>query len=678
MQEQKKQKQILLVGNPNVGKSTLFNSLCNRKQKTGNYAGVTVASLSGNYIYKNEKVEITDLPGSYSIYPTSEDEAIFSRYLIQEQDNYVGVLYIADAINMKRSLLLFQQIQDLGIPILMVVNQIDEAEKRGIKINTEALSTKLNVDILRTNAKEHIGIDDIREAILNNRFLKSSQSTFEIPIEQKGLVYKISQNTKDQNLYKIWTLLAADTYLGKIERINEIITQEDAKCNVPKRLQIQETVRRYQNIDKIISETTEKIPQRKQLLTEKMDRILVHPVWGYLVFFIILLLIFQSVFFLAEYPMNWIEGLFSWFSTFSADYLPEGPINSLISNGILPGVGGIVIFAPQIGILLYFLYLLEDSGYMARVIFLMDRFLRPFGLNGKSIVPLVSGTACAIPAIMSTRNIENIKERLITILVTPFMTCSARLPVYSIIIGLIIPDENFYGIKYRAIALMAMYLLGFGMSLFASLILKNVIKTKVKSFLVMDLPTYKMPLFGYDFKLVLGKVWDFISGAGKVIFTVSIILWTLSYFGPSQKTDQTVASNVKLEKSYLGKIGRGIEPAIAPLGYDWKMGIGILTSFAAREVFVGTLSTLYSLDDEAPEGRLIEKMRLDTHPNGDKVFSFATGVSILFFYAFAMQCISTIAVVYRETQSLKWTMLQTFAMTLLAYFSALIAYQILK
>ena len=678
MQDQKKKKQILLVGNPNVGKSTLFNSLCNRKQKTGNYAGVTVASLSGTYTYKNEEVEITDLPGSYSIYPTSEDEAIFTRYLIQEQENYAGVLYIADAINMKRSLLLFQQIQDLGIPILMVVNQIDEAEKRGIKINSEALSAKLNVDILRTNAKEHLGIDEVREAIFETQFKKTSQSTFEIPIEQKGLVYKIAEKTKDHNLYKIWTLLAADTYLGKIERINEIISQEDAKCNVPKRLQIQETVRRYQNIDKIISETTEKIPQRKQLLTEKLDRILVHPVWGYLVFLLILLLIFQSVFFLAEYPMNWIEGAFSWLSTFSAEELPQGPINSLISNGIVPGIGGIVIFAPQIGILLYFLYLLEDSGYMARVIFLMDRFLRPFGLNGKSIVPLVSGTACAIPAIMSTRNIENIKERLITILVTPFMTCSARLPVYSIIIGLIIPDENFYGIKYRAIALMAMYLIGFGMSLFASLILKNIIKTKVKSFLVMDLPTYKMPLFGYDFKLVLGKVWEFISGAGKVIFTVSIILWTLSYFGPSEKQNQSVASDVKLEQSYLGKIGRGIEPAISPLGYDWKMGISILTSFAAREVFVGTLSTLYSLDDEAPEGRLIEKMRLDTHPNGEKVFSFATGVSILFFYAFAMQCISTIAVVYRETQSLKWTLLQTFAMTLLAYFSALIAYQILK
>lgn len=678
MQNQKNKKQILLVGNPNVGKSTLFNSLCNRKQKTGNYAGVTVASLSGNYTYKNEEVEITDLPGSYSIYPTSEDEAIFSRYLIQEQENYAGVLYIADAINMKRSLLLFQQIQDLGIPILMVVNQIDEAEKRGIKINTDALSKKLNVDILRTNAKEHLGIEEVREAIFNNQFKKSSQSTFEIPIEQRGLVHKIAENTKDHNLYKIWTLLAADTYLGKIERINEIISQEDAKCNVPKRLQIQETVRRYQNIDKIISETTEKTPQKKQLLTEKLDRILVHPIWGYLVFLLILLIIFQSVFFLAEYPMNWIEGAFSWLSDFSGENLPEGPINSLISNGIVPGIGGIVIFAPQIGILLYFLYLLEDSGYMARVIFLMDRFLRPFGLNGKSIVPLVSGTACAIPAIMSTRNIENIKERLITILVTPFMTCSARLPVYSIIIGLIIPDENFYGIKYRALALLAMYLLGFGMSLFSSLILKNLIKTKVKSFLVMDLPTYKMPLFGYDFKLVLGKVWEFITGAGKVIFAVSIILWTLSYFGPSEKTNQTIASDVKLEQSYLGKIGRSMEPAIAPLGYDWKMGISILTSFAAREVFVGTLSTLYSLDEEAPEGRLIEKMRLDVHPNGEKVFSFATGVSILLFYAFAMQCISTIAVVYKETRSLKWTMLQTFAMTVLAYFSALVAYQILK
>lgn len=669
-------KQILLVGNPNVGKSTLFNILCNRKQKTGNYAGVTVASLSGKYIYKNEEVEVIDLPGSYSIYPTSEDEAIFSRFLIQE--NYSGVVYIADAINMRRSLLLFQQIQDLGIPAILVVNQIDEAEKRGIRIDISKLSEILNIPVLETNAKNNVGIDKVREAVYDNQFRISETNSFEIPLEQKSLVYKIAANTSEKNLYKIWTLLAADTYLGKIENIQQIISQENSKCSVPKRLQITETVRRYQNIDKITSAITEKQPQLKELLTEKLDKVLVHKFWGYVVFFLILLLIFQSVFFLAEYPMTWIEDFFTWLSDFSSTHLPQGPINSLVSSGIIPGIGGIMVFAPQIGILLYFLYLLEDSGYMARVVFLMDRLLRPFGLNGKSIVPLVSGTACAIPAIMSTRNIENVKERLITILVTPFMTCSARLPIYSIIIGLIIPDESFYGIKYRALALMAMYLLGFVMALISSLILKNVIKTKMKSFLVMDLPTYKMPLFGYDFKLVLGKVWDFITGAGKVIFTVSIILWALSYFGPPQHKNEILATDSSLDHSYLGRIGRTMEPAIAPLGYDWKMGIGILTSFAAREVFVGTLSTLYSLDDEAPEGKLIEKMRLDVKPNGDKVFSFATGVSILIFYAFAMQCISTIAVVYKETRSLKWTLLQTVSMTFLAYFSALIVYQLLK
>lgn len=669
-------KQILLVGNPNVGKSTLFNILCNRKQKTGNYAGVTVASLSGKYIYKNEEVEVIDLPGSYSIYPTSEDEAIFSRFLIQE--NYSGVVYIADAINMRRSLLLFQQIQDLGIPAILVVNQIDEAEKRGIRIDISKLSEILNIPVLETNAKNNVGIDKVREAVYDNQFRISETNSFEIPLEQKSLVYKIAANTSEKNLYKIWTLLAADTYLGKIENIHQIISQEDSKCSVPKRLQITETVRRYQNIDKITSAITEKQPQLKELLTEKLDKVLVHKFWGYVVFFLILLLIFQSVFFLAEYPMTWIEDFFTWLSDFSSTHLPQGPINSLVSSGIIPGIGGIMVFAPQIGILLYFLYLLEDSGYMARVVFLMDRLLRPFGLNGKSIVPLVSGTACAIPAIMSTRNIENVKERLITILVTPFMTCSARLPIYSIIIGLIIPDENFYGIKYRALALMAMYLLGFVMALLSSLILKNIIKSKMKSFLVMDLPTYKMPLFGYDFKLVLGKVWDFITGAGKVIFTVSIILWALSYFGPPQHKNEILATDSSLDHSYLGRIGRTMEPAIAPLGYDWKMGIGILTSFAAREVFVGTLSTLYSLDDEAPEGKLIEKMRLDVKPDGDKVFSFATGVSILIFYAFAMQCISTIAVVYKETRSLKWTLLQTVSMTFLAYFSALIVYQLLK
>lgn len=671
-------KQILLVGNPNVGKSTVFNLLCNKKQKTGNYAGVTVASYSGTYDYKGESIEVVDLPGSYSVYPTSEDEAIFSKFLIDEQQNYSGVVYILEALSIKRGLLLFQQIQDLGIPILLVVNQIDQAERRGININLEELSKELKVTVLKSNAKQNQGIEELREEIFKNKFTKSETVSFEIPLEQKGLVFKILSETKEENQYKIWTLLSSETYIGKLETVKEQMNDDQVKCLVPKRLQTQETIRRYQNIDKIISKVLSKKIQFKELLTEKLDKVLVHQFWGYIIFGAILLFIFQSVFFLAEYPMNWISDFFLLLSTVANTYLPEGPINSLVANGIIPGLGGIMVFAPQIGILLYFLYLLEDSGYMSRVIFLMDRFLKPFGLNGKSIVPLVSGTACAIPAIMSTRNIENVKERLITILVTPFMTCSARLPVYSIIIGLVIPNKFFVGISYKALALMAMYFVGFFTALIASLILKKIIKSKGASFLVMDLPSYKMPLFGYDFKIVLGKVWEFVTGAGKIIFLFSIVIWFFSYIGPKQNDQEFVATNVKLDHSYLAKMGKSIEPAIAPLGYDWKMGVGILTSFVAREVFVGTMSTLYSLDDQAPEGKIIDKMRNDVKPNGEKVFSFATGISILFFYAFAMQCVSTLAVVYKETKSWKWTIAQLFGMSGLAYITSLIIYQILK
>ena len=677
--EPQKVKHILLVGNPNVGKSTIFNLLCNKNQKTGNYAGVTVASHQGTYIHHGEEVEIVDLPGSYSIYPTSEDEAIFTKYLIEEQEKYSGVIYIADALNLKRSLLLFQQIKDLGIPVLVVLNQMDLAEKRGLHIDSKKLETLIGNRILKTNAKANIGIEEIRNAISNNEFSVSDKAFFDIPSENLGLVFKISRQINETNFYKVWTLIAADTYLGKLESVKTQLNQEDRKCMVPKRLQVQETIRRYQQIDGYMSQIISKKPQFKELLTEKLDKVLVHPILGYLVFALILLMIFQSVFFIAEYPMNWIDGSFAWLSQFTKTHLPEGPINSLLSDGIIPGIGGIVIFAPQIGILLYFLYLLEDSGYMARVIFLMDRFLRPFGLNGKSIVPLVSGTACAIPAIMSTRNIENVKERLITILITPFMTCSARLPVYSIIIALIFSDETIWGIQYKALALFAMYFLGFVTALISAFILKYFIKNKGKTFLVMDLPAYKMPLWTYDFKLVLGKVWEFITGAGKIILAVSVILWVLSYFGPKdEKQLFQVQSEVKLENSYLAKIGRQMEPAIAPLGYDWKMGVGILSSFAAREVFVGTMSTLYSLDDEAEEQTVIEKMKADVKPNGEKVFNFATGISILIFYAFAMQCISTIAVVYRETKSWKWTAIQLVFMSGLAYFVSMIAYQILK
>ena len=637
-----------------------------------------MASHSGTYVYKEREIEIIDLPGSYSIYPDSEDEAIFSKFLIQEQNQYSGAIYILDAMNLKRGLLLFQQIQDLGTPLLLVVNQIDEAEKRGIHINFELLSQQLNTKIIQTNAKEKIGLDELREAVHQNCFTKSESISFEIPLEQKEIVHRISSQANEKNTYKVWTLLSSEKYLGKLESVHEQLTDHDRKCIVPKRLQTQETIRRYQEIDKILPKVITKKPQFKELLTEKADKLLVHPFWGYVFFAVILLFIFQMVFFMAEYPMNWIDAGFAWLAENVKNILPEGPLGSLIGDGIIPGIGGIVIFAPQIGILLYFLYLLEDSGYMARVVFLMDRWLKVFGLNGKSIVPLISGVACAIPAIMSTRNIENVKERLITILVTPFMTCAARLPVYTIIIALVIPAKKFMGIDYRAIALLGMYLLGFVTALVSALILKKTIKQKTKSFLIMELPPYKKPLFGYDFKLMLGKVWEFINGAGRVILAVSIILWFLSYLGPKQNPDQYVATDVHLHDSYLAKMGKAIEPVVAPLGYDWKMGVSIISSFAAREVFVGTMATLYSLDDDVEEGPIVEKMRNDVKPNGEKVFTLATGLSVLVYYAFAMQCVSTIAVVYRETRSIKWTTLQLVGMTGLAYLAAFLVYQFFK
>ena len=676
--QDRNQKKILLAGNPNVGKSTIFNSLCNKKQKTGNYAGITVASHSGNYVFSDEEVEVIDLPGSYSIYPSSEDEAIFSKYLIDEKENYSGVVYVLEALSIKRGLLLFRQIQDLGVPTLLVINQIDQAEKRGISIDVEALSKALGTKIITTNAKKHEGITEIRSAVFASEFSISNETTFEIPLEQKGIVARVLENAEEKNPYRIWTYLASSGNPSKVKSIQDTLTENEIGCLVPKRLQTQETVRRYQQIDKLLPLIITKKPQFKELLTEKLDRVLVHKFFGYVIFLLVLLVIFELVFFLASFPMDWIDAGFGTLAEFASTHLPEGPLNSLISNGIIPGIGGIVIFAPQIGILLYFLYLLEDSGYMARVVYLMDRFLRPFGLNGKSIVPLVSGTACAIPAIMSTRNIENVKERLITILVTPFMTCSARLPVYSVIIALIIPDKYFGGISYKALVLLGMYLLGFFMALAASWVLKKYIKSSAPSYLVMDMPSYKVPLFAYDFKLVLEKVWGFITGAGKVIFVVSIIIWLLSYVGPSKEPNQTFATDVHLDDSYLAKMGKQMEPIIKPLGYDWKMGVGILTSFAAREVFVGTMSTLYSLSDDAEESKVIDKMRNDVYEDGTKVFSFATGMSVMVFYAFAMQCISTIAVVYRETKSLKWTLLQILGMTGIAYIASLIAFQFFK
>lgn len=673
-------RKILLVGNPNVGKSTLFNALCNAKQKTGNYAGVTVSSLKGEYIFNHQKYEVIDLPGAYSLYPSSEDEAVFTRKLMEYHSEKYSVVYTLDALSIKRGLLLLQQIQDLGIPVLLVVNQIDEAAKRGVIIHFEELEKKLSTKIIKTNAKSGVGIEELKQAIEAKEFSVAHIPQFEIPVEQK-------KNLKENATYQDWVNFTSDK------------ENKDSK-----RMQVQETVRRYQNIDKMLGGIITKEVGAKERFTEKIDKILVHKFFGYIALGVLLLMIFQAVFFLAEYPMGWIEEAFGFVSEWTTSILPEGPINDLISNGIVPGIAAIVVFVPQIFILFYFLYLLEDSGYMARVVFLMDRLLKPFGINGKSIVPLISGTACAVPAIMSARNIENLKERLITILVTPFMPCSARLPIYAIIITLIIPNKYWGGIvSYKALMLLLMYFLGFFASLISAYILKKVIRSNEKSFLIMDLPTYKMPLWWLDARLTFGKVWEFIAGAGKIIFSVTVIIWALQTHGISENYQQAEAiiekravenqwneeekeyhlAAFKAENTILGDFGRTIEPIFKPLGYDWKISIGLLSSFAARETFASTMATIYSLGDvdiEDDEGQktLVEKMQTETTSDGQRVYSFATGLSILMFYAFAMQCVSTIATVYKETKSWKLTALQFVGMSGFAYLVSFLVYQVFK
>lgn len=697
-----KQINVALIGNPNTGKTSVFNRLTGLNQKVGNYPGITVEKKQGTcQIQQNLKAHIIDLPGTYSLNASSLDENVVIELLLNKNDkDFPDVaVVIADIENLKRNLLLFTQVKDLGIPTILVINMADRMERKAIKLNVAALEKKLNTKIALVSSRKNTGIDSLKELISNYKNLSLQPCVNASKIDPEYFD-RLKKAFPDQDQYKLWLVITHDISFGKLDKDiikGEVPFQTKTPRNL-KRLKQKETIIRYQFINSVLKNTLFIDKENAKDLRSKLDRILTHKFWGYVIFFFILFLIFQAIFEWSTYPMDLIDSAFTYLSELTKNNMPPGVFTNLIAEGIIPGLGGIVIFIPQIAFLFLFISILEESGYMSRVVFLMDRIMRRFGLSGKSVVPLVSGVACSIPAIMATRNIENWKERLITILVTPFVTCSARLPVYLIIIALVIPEGYLFGIfSIQALTLFGLYLLGFGSAIFAAFTLDKFLKVKGKSFFVIEMPNYKLPLIKNVIITVIEKTKSFVWGAGKIILAISIILWVLASYGPGNFNNaskivhqQTASQNLnkeeidvkiasfKLENSYLGYAGKAIEPIVKPLGYDWKIGIALISSFAAREVFVGTLATIYSVGN-GDEETIKNRMRAEINPTtGASVFNFASGISLLLFYAFAMQCASTLAIVKRETNSWRWPLWQLFSMTAVAYITALIAFQLLK
>lgn len=692
---------VALIGNPNVGKTSVFNQLTGLNQQVGNYPGITVEKKIGFCkLPNNIKANILDLPGTYSLNASSIDENVVIELLLNKNDKlYPDVaLVVTDVENLKRNLLLFTQIKDLEIPTILVINMADRMKFKGITLDIPYLEEHLKTKIALISSRKGYGIDELKKLIVSYRTI-SSEPCLNASVIDPDYFNSLRKAFPNQLLYKLWLVITQDVNFLNLER-NEIRSSFTKSHSDLKRLQQKETIKRYQFINDVLKVGLKIDSSVARDYRSRLDRVLTHKVWGYVIFFLILFVIFQSIFEWSKIPMDFIDASFASLSTLAAEGLPAGVLTNLISQGIIPGIGGILIFIPQIAFLFMFISILEESGYMSRVVFLMDKIMRKFGLSGKSVVPLISGTACAIPAIMATRNIENWKERLITILVTPFTTCSARLPVYAIIIALVIPDNRVFGfLNMQGMTLMLLYLLGFGMAIFSAYILNKILKIKGKTYFVVEMPNYKLPLFKNVGINVIEKTKAFIFGAGKIILAISIVLWFLASYGPGEKfnnaekivTENTInnplpesefenaVASQKLENSYIGIMGKAIEPAISPLGYDWKIGIAIISSFAAREVFVGTLATIYSVGGSDNEVTIKNKMAAEINPvTGEKIFNFASGISLLLFYAFAMQCASTLAITKKETNSWKWPTGQLIFMSGFAYIVALIAYQILK
>lgn len=677
----KKKFNLLLLGNPNTGKSSLFNKLTGLSQKVGNFPGVTVEKKEGVLNFKNNYfANVIDLPGAYSINSFSPEEEIVSNILLKKNEvSPDAALIVSDIENLKHNLLLFTQVKDLGIPLYLVINMCDVMEKKGITLDIDNLEKGLKTKIFLVSTRNSSGIDNLLNEI--PKILDSDISTLvdNNYIDSKTL-QKINRKNNSNSTYRDWLL-----------EINNIPNVKDLK-----KIKHTEAIERYKFIKNKLNKTLIIDRNKAYGLRSKLDNIFLHPFWGTFIFISILALIFQTIFTWSSSPMEFIDEMFSYLSNYTKTILPEGVFTNLLAEGIIPGVSGVIIFIPQIALLFMFISILDETGYMSRVVFLFDKRLKKYGLSGKSIIPLISGVACAIPAVMSTRNIDDWKQRLITILVTPFMTCSARLPVYLILISIVIPNKKFFIFNYQGLTLLGLYLLGVLMALISAFVFSKIIKSNFKNYVIIEMPNYKKPVLKNILFTVYSKTKSFVFEAGKIILSISIFLWVLASSGPGdnfkyaekiimEKYDNKKNPNeldyeiqsYKLENSYIGTAGKILEPILTPLGYDWKIGIAIITSFAAREVFVGTLATIFSVGSENMD-TIKEKMSYQRKPNGQLLFNLPTGVSLMVFYAFALQCVSTIAIVKKETNTWKWPAIQFIFMTIIAYISAYIVYRSLS
>jgi ferrous iron transport protein B len=691
---------IALLGNPNSGKSSLFNSLTGLNQKVGNFPGVTVEKKTGAcQISSGLSATIIDLPGSYSLYPRRADEWVSYRAVMEPEHPIDIIVVIVDASNLQRNLLYASQVADLQRPVILALTMMDVLEKKGTTIDIEDFSKKLGLPVVAINPRKNQGIKELKRVIEkiaqqedpHELFIELGELSKDPVKEVQQLLPTISPYCAVHYLINHEDLQLEDSLQEKIENIEHKYNYNHTK------VQADEILRRYTRIRQLINETVHENLRPTKGFTAKLDAFLLHRIWGYAIMFVVLFFLFQSVFLIAEYPMTAIEYVFGELGSWLSSILKESWFSNLLINGFLAGLSGILVFVPQIMILFGIITFLEDTGYMARISFLSDRVMRKVGLNGKSVMPMISGFACAVPAIMSARNIENRKERLLTIMITPLMSCSARLPVFTILIALVIPSDKVFGFfSLQGLVMMGLYVLGLIVALLVAYIMKFFIKLEEKSFFILELPIYRSPRWKNIFITMFQKAKIFIFDAGKVIMVISVLLWALSSYGPSNKRDTiqevyTQATQLHpekeielkaerdanlLENSYAGIAGRTIEPILKPLGYDWKIGIALITSFAAREVFVGTMATLYSVGDQDDDSNqtLRDKLNAAIRPDGSKVYTLATGVSLMIFYVFAMQCMSTLAIVKKETGTWKWPIIQLLYMTALAYVLSWVAF----